>query len=412
MTELLEKLKTLADPQYYLREEVNEDAMYHWWYNWYYKNDEGYFSEFWNIKYDEILKQMVYFCGESVFEYAYHYFYNIFKDQIVDCFIYDYTIKSSKTIKEYFLNNKQEIFSPVFEKYPKSWKTVFRDLPPTTDYVNRIFYHALNDHIKNRITDMYNKKQIQFILRTRKCIISGDLFTDSIGTVFNVRKPLLEPVLKLEWELQEYKPQISPGLFDKFCRLGSDIQVKESIPYLRKLLDLFEYIPPKNCTTYSLFCNIPKQKYIEFIKMQPNVYYFCRYSDVYGSWLRTIKETGYLGENDYIRNSFGYRVVAKDGHICNSLAEKNIDDWLYIHKIDHIKEPPYPNNVRKLMKSNVRADWLIGNTYVEYFGLQTEENYQKKTSAKIVACNVLGIDLKVLYPGDEYHLDVIFKEYM
>jgi hypothetical protein len=408
MIDILEKIKPLADPQYYINEEIDEEAMYHWWYKWDYKKSDEFFTDIWEIRYDDILKQMVYYCGESAFEYAFNYFHDILKNYIIDCFIYDYTSNASKSIKEYFLQNRQEIFSPNFEKYPKSWKTVFRDLPPNLEYVNKIFNYTLSEYIEKRITDMYNKKEINFLMRTRKCIISGELFTDSVGTSFKIRSP----IRKIEWELQDYKPQIAPWLFDNFRRLGDNSDVKKSIPYLRQLLDLFGYIPPKDCTTYSLFCNMPKHKYIDFIKLQPNIFYFSWYSDLYGSWLNAIKETGYLGDNEVIRSSFGYRAIAKDGHVCNSLAEKNIDDWLYSHQIEHTKEPAYPDSVRNFMKSKVRADWKVGNTFIEYFGLQSEKDYAKKTSAKILACNILGIDLKALYPGDEYHLDTILKDYI
>ena len=45
--------------------------------------------------------------------------------------------------------------------------------------------------------------------------------------------------------------------------------------------------------------------------------------------MSAIKETGFLGDNPIIKGFYGYRVLAKDGHVCNSLAEKIIDDFFF-----------------------------------------------------------------------------------
>lgn len=53
--------------------------------------------------------------------------------------------------------------------------------------------------------------------------------------------------------------------------------------------------------------------------------------------------------------------IARDGHICNSVSELIIDNWLHKHNITHQKEAPYP-------KGKFVADWAIAtNTLVEYF---------------------------------------------
>jgi len=406
-TAVLDKFKPLADPHYYVKEEIDEEAMYHWWYQWDEKSVEPFFVNIWEPEYDDILKEFIYYCGESAFDYMFPCFYDIYKEYTVDYFIDDYTKSSAKTIRAYFLENKSEIFSPKFEKYPKTWKSVFKDLPPKAEYVAKIFNMGLNQHIQNRVSDLYRQHKIDILLRTRKCKISGELFTDQQSTSFKVRGTRRS---KFEWDLQNYKSEIAPWLFDRFRRMGNDSDVKESIRYLRELLDLFGYLPPQNATTYSLFCNIPLEKFVGFIKLQPKVFYFNWYVDLYGGWLKAVKETGYLGDNEFIRSTYGYRTIANDGHICNSLAEKIVDDWLFANKIEHIKEPAYPDSVRDLLKSKVRADWLVGETYIEYFGLQTNEDYAKKTDSKILACQVSGVQLQPLYPGDEYHLDNMLQK--
>ena len=133
---ILNKLKSLSDPQYFVKEESRKGVMYRYWFR---EVPNPFFSDLWNYEYDEILKEFIYYCGEE-FSYAFSYFCEIFKDYIVDYFIDFYTKDSSKTIKAYFLKNKEEIFDPKFDKYPKTWKTVFRDLPPNPKKVYDIFH--------------------------------------------------------------------------------------------------------------------------------------------------------------------------------------------------------------------------------------------------------------------------------
>jgi len=93
------------------------------------------------------------------------------------------------------------------------------------------------------------------------------------------------------------------------------------------------------------------------------------------------------------RNKYGYTCLAKDGHSCNSLAEAKIDDYLFENKINHEKEPRYPG-------TTWRADFKVGEVYIEYFGLTGNKKYDEKTKAKIEYANENSIDLISIYPND------------
>ena len=58
------------------------------------------------------------------------------------------------------------------------------------------------------------------------------------------------------------------------------------------------------------------------------------------------------------------------------IGEKIVDDFLYAHNIPHEKEPSYPGERR------FRADWKIGDTFIELWGLQGDEDYDNKTALK------------------------------
>ena len=57
----------------------------------------------------------------------------------------------------------------------------------------------------------------------------------------------------------------------------------------------------------------------------------------------------------------GFCCVVKDGHECNSLAELEIDNWLFSNQIVHDKEPHYPYHSVYNLNERLRADFKIEN---------------------------------------------------
>ena len=62
---------------------------------------------------------------------------------------------------------------------------------------------------------------------------------------------------------------------------------------------------------------------------------------------------------------FANRQLANDGHMCDSLAEKIIDDFFFEKSISHERSTPYP-------EGEYTFDFKIGEKYIEYFGLAVE----------------------------------------
>lgn len=119
----------------------------------------------------------------------------------------------------------------------------------------------------------------------------------------------------------------------------------------------------------------------------------------YGSWFKALAETGALPDGVQVL-SRGIRCLSKDGHVCRSLAEQRIDDWLYARDLAHEREPYYPAHHRYNMNGRRRADWKVGDTFIEYFGLVGNEAYDKKLDEKILLAQECGIDLLAVYPSD------------
>ena len=117
-----------------------------------------------------------------------------------------------------------------------------------------------------------------------------------------------------------------------------------------------------------------------------------RVKAVFGSWLNVLIEAGIL-ENGTRPTARGIQSIAKDGHVCLSLGEKTIDDFLFHNGIIHDKEPRYP-------EGNYRGDFKVGNTIIEYFGLTGDPEYDAKSKEKIRICKKHEITLIAIYPQD------------
>ena len=372
------------------------------------ETDKKFFEEHWTEYNDKQLIEFDYYCGEN----SYPYYYRVFAQEFIHLqesfFINHYTNSKSKRIRDYFRSHQKEIFNPKFSKYPRSWKTVFTELPPKQEEIQQKYRDTLIKFLSDRLWRLFLQGKIKFINRKRYCKVSEKEFNDN---VFSKHISYNQDGIK-EWELLNYHIDISPEQFDCFKKYTNEPEVKKSIPQLRELLDFLGFIPQKDESVFQILTKVPREKFYDFIRISKDVFYPAIYDTVYGDWLKAVIETGFLGEEGILKGKFGYKVVAKDGHICNSISERVIDDWLYENNIKHKKEPPYPKAVRKHLNSNVRADWRVNDIYIEFFGLQSEENYAEKTFKKIASCKKYKVRLIGLFPGDEYKLSTKLLQFI
>lgn len=110
----------------------------------------------------------------------------------------------------------------------------------------------------------------------------------------------------------------------------------------------------------------------------------------FGTWNNAILAAGFTS-NPVM---FSKHHIAKDGHKCDSLAEKIIDDYLFRHDVQHERGISYPG-------SECTVDFKIGDKWIEYFGLAGEHKRydqlrrQKQRMAKKFKLNMIEI-----YPED------------
>lgn len=116
----------------------------------------------------------------------------------------------------------------------------------------------------------------------------------------------------------------------------------------------------------------------------------------FGSWTNALIAAGLTPHRSLNQRMYKRRkCVAKDDHICNSVSELIIDNWLYQHNINHQKEAPYP-------KGKFVADWsLSSKILIEYFGLANDSRrYDKEIKKKQKICEEFGLTLIEIYSKD------------
>ncbi len=174
---------------------------------------------------------------------------------------------------------------------------------------------------------------------------------------------------------------------------SADMGREAIVEHLKELTDVLGVVPNQGFGEgVDDFRNMDfdeRLRVLRVLKEKPSVK---RVRAAFGSWLQALIEAGIL-EDGTRRTVFGTQCVARDGHVCNSLGEKTIDDLLLRMQIEHEKEPRYP-------EGGYRADFKVGDVLIEYFGLKGNPEYDQKTAAKIRLCKKHKIKLVAIYPED------------
>lgn len=110
----------------------------------------------------------------------------------------------------------------------------------------------------------------------------------------------------------------------------------------------------------------------------------------FGTWNNAILAAGFH-PNPVM---FAKKYLAHDGHPCDSMAEKVIDDWLHEHGISHDRRIPYGKN-------KMTADFRVGKTLIEFFGLHGQRgDYDRLVKEKQKLWRKQHLKVIALYPKD------------
>lgn len=192
----------------------------------------------------------------------------------------------------------------------------------------------------------------------------------------------------------------------------SDEGKKEALKKLANFAKELDQLPPYNFFGNDFVRRYFKQlsrkkrnKILGLLKNMPHPEY---YKIRFGSWFDALNKANLL-EEGVRRTGRGTQVKAKDGHMCFSLDEKFIDDFLKDNKIRHTKEIFYPKHANLNPNGNFRTDWKVGKYYIEYLGLEGSKQYDKKSALKRELVDELRLKFIEIHREDLDKLETILK---
>jgi hypothetical protein len=185
------------------------------------------------------------------------------------------------------------------------------------------------------------------------------------------------------------------------CRLLASPRKGELPELIRRFISTCGFIPgaSANPINFEFTSRLPHDRWPDAVLSYAAMGGIDHVKGKVGSWFEALAWSGALPDGVQA-TARGIRCLATDGHVCLSLQEQHIDDWLTDHGVPHEREPFYPPHQAFNPKGRRRADWKVGEVFVEYFGLTGDVGYDAKLEEKVLLARDLGIDLIAIYPPD------------
>ena len=122
----------------------------------------------------------------------------------------------------------------------------------------------------------------------------------------------------------------------------------------------------------------------------------------YESDLHFLKAAG-LEQISQPHNGRGKKTISSCDHLCLSMGEREICEYLNARGVPHDREPVYGELAEGEISAAfgaMRGDFLVGQTVIEYAGMSGNADYDEKMDLKIALCASFGVDLIVIYPNE------------
>jgi hypothetical protein len=183
---------------------------------------------------------------------------------------------------------------------------------------------------------------------------------------------------------------------------------QELLNRLFHLGETLQNIPLRNIITWPKLPSVPAERQIAVGKAFLQMPTYSMYIERFGTWLNALVRAGLLNDG-HLKTARGIQCLASDGHLCLSLPEKVIDDWLTSHAFVHEKEVRYDFDSEFNPSNRSRADWKVGNVYIEYAGLMEDPEYARKMKYKANLSEKKGFQLIIIEPKDLENLNACFE---
>jgi len=152
-----------------------------------------------------------------------------------------------------------------------------------------------------------------------------------------------------------------------------------------EFLEHFGFVPASNYSRNEIIrdfqtFDVPEEELEYALKVLSLIPASSTVNELFGSWAHFLNLAGMLEISN--RGKGGYRSIASDGHLCLSLGERAICEYLSKEGLIHSKEPLYPKDGELNPNALLRADFLVNETYVEFAGRMQDEDYSLRMANK------------------------------
>ncbi len=129
------------------------------------------------------------------------------------------------------------------------------------------------------------------------------------------------------------------------------------------------------------------------------------------AWTLLLEAAGFA--EDGLRTGRGTLIRSRDGHLCLSMREKAVCDFLHLHGVMHEREPMYPYDVDYNPRELRRADWVLEDgTLVELWGLPKDPAYAAKIKEKRLLVERHSLQFVEIFEADLPRLPELFAAWI
>lgn len=111
--------------------------------------------------------------------------------------------------------------------------------------------------------------------------------------------------------------------------------------------------------------------------------------EMFGSWAHLLEAAELLEQRQ--RGRGGHQSIGSDGHLCLSMGERAICEYLTRKGINHSKEPLYPIDKNFNPNGLLRGDFLVGSIIIEFAGMMSNKEYAERMKQKSKLAKSKGI---------------------
>jgi len=174
---------------------------------------------------------------------------------------------------------------------------------------------------------------------------------------------------------------------DFYKRLGFSTQERREnyIEGVRAYSEYFGFIPAARYQKRKVIqhlhqAGIPIEELIYAMKVSSLLPWTGTIKQMFGSWSHFLNEAGLLSQKQKGRG--GHKSIASDGHLCLSMGERAICEFLTKKGIAHSKEPMYPFDETLNPNGLLRGDFYVEGVIIEFAGMMSNSDYASKMKNK------------------------------